>query len=98
MRLAADVGRDDQLRVAALQRIEPVVAQPLRKLGLGDRIRARRSAAQMGIGHRSQIEAEPLQDRLDRAAQLLRMLQRAGAVKRDAPLLLRWRFGRQCCF
>ena len=41
MRLATDIGRDDQLRFAAFQRIEPIFAQLLGKFRLGDRIRAR---------------------------------------------------------
>jgi hypothetical protein len=65
LRLAADVGRNGQRRLAALQCIEPVVAQPLRKLGLRDRIRARLSAAQMAVGDMRQIEAKPQQARLD---------------------------------
>jgi hypothetical protein len=44
----------------------------------------------MGVGHGGETEAEPLQNRLERAAQFLRMLQRAWAVKRDSLLCLAW--------
>lgn len=82
--LAADVRRDNQVPPRGFERIERVVAQCRREFGLRQRIGAGRAAARMAIGDIRQIEAEPRQDAFDRAAEALRVLQRARAVDRDA--------------
>src|SRR5690554_626086 len=79
--LAANIGGDDQLRVTRFKVVELVVTQLHGELGLGDRIGARRAAAEVGIGHRGESEAELDQYGLHCAVELLRVLQGAGAVE-----------------
>ncbi|MNG03499.1 hypothetical protein D3C84_865840 [compost metagenome] len=67
--------------MATFQRIQFVVAQLPGQFGLGDRISARRPAAQMAVGHRCEVETEASKERFHRAAELLRVLQSAGAME-----------------
>ena len=65
---------------------ELAVAQRHRQLGMEHRVRSRRAAAEVGFVHRHlDGEAERAQVRLDAAAQLLAMLQRAGRMERQRP-------------
>ena len=54
------------------------------QLGLQDRVGARRAAAKMRIGDRSQFQSDRLEDFLDVADQALAVLQRAGRMERHA--------------
>ena len=82
--LAADVGSDDDFRLATFQGIELVVAQLLGQLRLGQRVAACRAAAQVRVGHAGEFEAQALEHVFDRTAELLCMLQGAGAVEGHA--------------
>ncbi|ABA49505.1 hypothetical protein BURPS1710b_3344 [Burkholderia pseudomallei 1710b] len=77
MRDAADVRRYDHLRLGLLQLRELALAQLVRERRLRERIGARGAAAQMAVGGQPNFDAEPLQQPLDLAAQLLAVLQRA---------------------
>ena len=61
--LAADIGGDNDFGVLAFQGIELVVAQLPRQFGLGQRISARRAAAQVTVGNRREVEAQTDQNR-----------------------------------
>ena len=56
--LAADVGADDELRLAAFQGVEPVVTQLARQFGLGQRIGTRRAATHMAVRDRRKVETQ----------------------------------------
>ena len=51
VRLAADIGGQDQVRRSRTERRQLAVAQLPRQSGLGDRVGAGRTATQMGIRH-----------------------------------------------
>ena len=87
VREASDIGRRDRFRVAGAQRGELPFAQLAGELRLQDRVGARRAAAQVAVGDRGQLVARGAQQRLDLAAQLLAVLQRAGRLEGDAQRL-----------
>ncbi len=66
------------------QRFELPRPQLLRQFGLQQRVGARRAAAQVGLRDRHDLRAQRDQQRLDRAADPLPMLQRARRVEREA--------------
>lgn len=81
MYLAADVGREDDVGLAAFQRVDLVVSQFAGELGLEERVGAGGAAAQMRIRDRRQFIAKRRQQRLDRAFQFQAVLQRARGMK-----------------
>src|SRR5689334_14744379 len=81
VRLAADVGRDNDLGMATFQGVELVVSQLPRQFGLSQRIGARRTAAQVPIRYGRQGETEPGQQRFHGTAEFLSVLQGAGAME-----------------
>ena len=68
---------------AVLQRRELARAQLAGDLRLQERVGARRAAAQVRVAHRRQLVAGARQQRLDLAADLLAVLQRAGRLEGD---------------
>jgi hypothetical protein len=82
---AADVGRDDRLRLQRAQVPQLAIAQRVRDVGLQHRIGARRAAAQVRFVQRhAHVEAERA-CALDAAAQLLPVLQRARRMVGEQP-------------
>ena len=84
MGLTTDIGRHNDLGVAALQCSEFLVAQLSGQLGLGQRISPRRTAAQVAVGNRCQVEPDSGQQGFNRPSELLGVLQGARAVERQA--------------
>src|SRR5690606_6642515 len=82
---AADIGRDDALGQGFGDRLQLAITQGLGQLRLCDRIRAGRTAAQMRVGERLQIETQVRQQALGHRAQALPVLQGARRMKRGAP-------------
>ena len=75
---AADVCRCDKFGVFFLQAVEFVAAKSVGKIGLQNRVGARRSAAQVAVGDRLQHVSGRLQQALDDAGDALAMLQCTG--------------------
>lgn len=84
MGLTADIGSDDDVWLAGFQCVQAVVAQLSGEHRLGNGVATGRATAEMTIGDGGKVETELLQQGLDTAAQLLRMLQRARAVEGQA--------------
>ena len=84
VREAADVGGGDRMRAGrpAARRACALRSSP-ESLRLQERVGARRAAAQVRIGHRRELVARAREQRLDLAAHLLAVLQRAGRLERD---------------
>ena len=75
VQLAADIGGGDDGRFACLKRFQFVVQKLLGDFRLQNRVGSRRTAAEMAVGNRCQLEAQAPQNLFDQAGQLLTVLQ-----------------------
>ena len=81
MRLAADVGGQYRGRRVRGERIDLVGEQALRDFRLQDRVRARRSAAQVRVRHRREVEAQIREQGFHATLEFHAVLKGAGRVK-----------------
>src|SRR4051812_14457762 len=81
MAQAADVGGGDDLRRTGVERRELAAAQLAGDLGVQERVRAGGAAAKVRVVYRRELIAGGPQQRLDLAADLLAVLQRAGRLE-----------------
>lgn len=81
MRLAADVGGQDRGRRVRGERIDLVGEQALRDSRLQDRVGARRSAAQVRVRHRRQLEAQICEQGFHATLEFHAVLEGAGGME-----------------
>src|SRR5712664_2047579 len=84
VRKAADVGGGDGPRQPFVEGSQFARAQLAGHRGLQQRIGSRGAATEMRVAHGGQLVTRPREQRLDAAADLLAMLQRAGRLEGDA--------------